>query len=110
MTTSPELAEKLLAALRSVPGLRPAAPPTKPTTSWVPWDWDTLAVDLSPEVVEVRVVATALPLPPRLAEATTVLNDVLRHSPFATATLRIVVTDLDAAALLTETYDTPPAS
>ncbi|HWO68910.1 MAG TPA: hypothetical protein VNO31_53660 [Umezawaea sp.] len=107
MTTSPELAEKLLAALRGVPGLRPATPSVRPTTPWVPWDWDTLAVDLGVDVVEVRVVATALPLPPLLAEATTVLNEVLRHSPFATATLRIVVTDLDASALITETRATP---
>jgi hypothetical protein len=103
MTTSPELAEKLIAALRGVPGLRPATPPVKPTASWVPWDWDALAVDLGADVVEVRVVATALPLPPLLAHATTVLGAVLRHSAFEAATLRIVVTDLDAAALRDET-------
>ncbi len=106
MKNSSELAEKLIAALRGVHGLRPATPSVKPTTSWVPWDWDTLAVDLGAEVVEVRVVATALPLPPLLAEATAVLGDVLRHSAFAAATLRIVVTDLDAAALRGETDTT----
>lgn len=103
MTTSLELAEELITALRGVPGLRPATPLVKPATSWVSWDWDTLAVDLGAEVVEVRVVATALPLPPLLAAATAALGKVLQHSPFATATLRIVVTDLDAAALRSET-------
>ncbi|HEX6346501.1 hypothetical protein [Umezawaea sp.] len=106
MTTSPEPAEKLLAALRGVRGLRPATPAVKPSTSWVPWDWDTLAVDLRPDVVEVRVVATSLPLPPLLAEATAVLTEVLRHGPFAGAALRIVVTDLDASALRSETRAT----
>ncbi|MFD9737943.1 hypothetical protein [Umezawaea sp. NPDC059074] len=104
--TSTEVAEKLLAALRGVPGLRPATPPVKPTVPWVPWDWDTLALDLGAEVVEVRVVATALPLPPLLAEATHALREVLRHTPFANALLRIVVTDLDAGALRNETRTT----
>lgn len=103
-----DLAGELIAALHGVHGLRPATPSVKPTTTWVPWDWDTLAVDLGPEVVEVRVIATALPLPPLLAEATAVLGEVLRHSTFATATLRIVVTDLDAAALRSETGATRP--
>ncbi|PRY37898.1 hypothetical protein [Umezawaea tangerina] len=105
--SSQEIVEKLLAALREVPGLRAATPVIAPTSPWVPWDWDALAVDLGAQVVEVRVVATALPLPPLLDKATVMLSEVLRQHGFEAATLRIVVTDLDAAALRDETGTTP---
>ncbi|WP_236808814.1 hypothetical protein [Amycolatopsis albispora] len=87
--------EELLAALRKVPGLRPATPATVPSLAWVPWDWDDLAVTVGPEVVEIRLVATKLPLPPVLGHAEEVLGPVL---PPGTR-LRLVVTDLDRVAL-----------
>ncbi|WNV88444.1 hypothetical protein [Umezawaea sp. Da 62-37] len=105
--SSQETVEKLLAVLREVPGLKAATPTIAPTSPWVPWDWDSLAVDLGSEVVEIRVVATALPLPPLLDKATVMLGEVLRQNGFEAAVLRIVVTDLDAAALHDETATTP---
>ena len=87
--------EELLAALRKVPGLRPATPATVPSLAWVPWDWDDLAVTVTPEVVEIRLVAKKLPLPPVLEHAEELLGPVL---PPGTR-LRLVVTDIDRIAL-----------
>ncbi|QFU89257.1 hypothetical protein [Amycolatopsis sp. YIM 10] len=87
--------EELLTALRKVPGLRPATPATVPSLAWVPWDWDDLAVTVTPELVEIRLVATKLPLPPVLGHAEELLTPVLPPG----ARLRLVVTDIDRVAL-----------
>ncbi|WP_431875882.1 hypothetical protein [Amycolatopsis sacchari] len=97
----PELTQVVLAALREVPGLRPATPITR---SWLPWDADAMAVDLDDELVEVRVVVLTLPLRPVLHHATTVLRAAVRKSRWATAQIRLVVADIDAVAF--ETLDT----
>lgn len=89
------VSEELLAALRKVPGVRPATPATVPSLSWVPWDWDDLAVSVSAEVVEIRLVATKLPLPPVLRHAEELLTPLVP----AGARLRLVVTDIDRIAL-----------
>ncbi len=86
---------ELVKALGKVEGLRPSAP--EPARSWMPWDVDALAVDVEDDLVCVRVVATALPLP--LVEAGEVLRAVLVGTQWENAALRIVVTDVDKRAL-----------
>jgi hypothetical protein len=100
MTTSgTRVAAALLEALREVPGLRPATPSTTRAATLIPWNVDTLAVDVTDEVVELRLVALTLPLPPLLRHAEVVLRAALRGTKWESARLRLVVTDLDAAAL-----------
>lgn len=93
--TATTVAGALLAALRSVPGLRPATPLA---TTLVPWDLDLLAVDVTDRVVELRLVAFALPLPPLLQQAETVLRQALSTTGQPAAVLRLVITDIDASA------------
>ena len=101
-------------AVRTVPGLRPATPVRLPPGSL--WDPDTLAVDLD-EQIEVRLVATALPLPPRLDQAGAAVRAVLAGTQWAQAPLRLRVTDIDASAFtgprdepLTPSTPLPPVS
>lgn len=93
MTARNELIQALLAALREVDGLRPAAP----------WDLGALAVGVDEELIEIRLVALALPLPPLLRKAEAALRSIVDESPFGNARLRLLVTDLDATALAEET-------
>ncbi|MFE7775185.1 hypothetical protein ACFU5O_15030 [Streptomyces sp. NPDC057445] len=93
------MTRSLLAVLDSIPGLRPATPSTTHIGSRVPWDLDTLAVSINDELIEIRVVALALPLPPLLREAEAALHTALGETRWKDARLRLVVTDIDAAAL-----------
>jgi hypothetical protein len=93
------VADTLLEALHGIPGLRPATPATTRVATLVPWNLDVLAVDVTDEVVELRLVALTLPLPPLLRRAEVVLRAALRGTRWESARLRLVVTDLDAAAL-----------
>jgi hypothetical protein len=88
-------AEVVLAALRNVPGLRPATPQVG---AKLPWDLDLLAVDTGDDVVEVRLVALALPLPPLLRRAETVVRQALAGIGREHVLLRLVITDVDATA------------
>jgi hypothetical protein len=97
--TRPELARALLSALRGVPELRPAPPPATRPPLRLPWDLDLLAVDVTDTRVEIRLVALALPLVPVLHRAAELLRAVLAAGRWRDARLRLVVTDLDAAAL-----------
>ena len=100
MTASvPRVADTLLEALRGIPGLRPATPSTTRAATLTPWNFDVLAVDITDEVVELRLVALMLPLPPLLRSAEVVLRAALRGTKWESARLRLIVTDLDAAAL-----------
>lgn len=94
-----QVADTLLEALRGIPGLRPATPSTTRAATLVPWNVDVLAVDITDEVVELRLVALTLPLPPLLRRTEVALRAVLRGTKWESARLRLVVTDLDAAAL-----------
>jgi hypothetical protein len=105
MTTGAEVSRALLAALHGVAGLRPATPLTVPVIARVPWDHDVLALDIDVDLVEVRVVATGLPLPPLLRCAETALRAALQGTVWAAAHLRIVVTDIDRGALHTPPID-----
>lgn len=100
MTARSELTASLLTVLREVPGLRPATPSTTAAGASLPWDLDVMAVDITEGVVEIRVVALAVPIPPLTEAAGTALRPVLAGTPWENATLRIVVTDVDAAALI----------
>ncbi|MEU4669401.1 hypothetical protein AB0F91_15790 [Amycolatopsis sp. NPDC023774] len=79
------VAERVVAALAEVAGLRPAV-----ERSWAS------AVDLTPEAVRVGLIAT--PLPPMLARAAGVVRPVLAGTEWAGATLRLIVSDVDAGA------------
>lgn len=90
MTPRAELTRALLETLAGVPGLRPAAPAIA--------ELDVMAIGVEEEVVEVRVVALTLPLPPLLRHAEAALLSTVDDSPWQNARLRLVVTDIDAAA------------
>ncbi len=94
-----QVADALLTALRGIPGLRPATPSTTRAAAVVPWNVDVLAVDITDDVVELRLVALTLPLPPVLRHAEVVLRDALLGTKWEHTRLRLVVTDLDATAL-----------
>lgn len=90
----------LLAAVESVPGLVPARPAPgaglpRPTM----WNAATLAIDVADDVIEIRLVATALPLPDRLGQAEATCRRVLAGTRWAAVPLRLVVVDIDAAAV-----------
>lgn len=92
-----EAVEKIIVALKGVPGLRPATP-VSPGTTWLPVDWEGMAVDLTPEVVQIRLIASRLPIPPLLDLASEAVRPVLVGTEWEHARLRLVVTDLDGAA------------
>ncbi|MEU3302039.1 MULTISPECIES: hypothetical protein [unclassified Streptomyces] len=92
------MTRSLLAALGKVPGLRPATPSTTHIGSRVPWNLDSLAVVINHGFIEIRVVALALPLPPVLREAEAAVHMAVRDTRWKDARLRLVVTDIDAAA------------
>ncbi|MEV8606826.1 hypothetical protein AB0383_02475 [Amycolatopsis sp. NPDC051373] len=81
------IAEGIVSALADVEGLRPAVERIRGS-----------AVDLIPEAVQIRLIATRLPLPPLLARAAAVVRPVLADTEWAGATLRLIVTDVDAGA------------
>ncbi|MEU4249649.1 hypothetical protein AB0F15_19780 [Amycolatopsis sp. NPDC026612] len=89
--TAGETVERIIGALEAVDGLRPATP----ESAW--WPAGT-AVDLSAERVEIRLIATRLPIPPLLDRAAELVRPVLAGTEWAGARLRLVVTDLDGAA------------
>ncbi|SEP52165.1 hypothetical protein [Amycolatopsis saalfeldensis] len=96
-TTARETTDRIVAALEKVDGLRPATP-IAPEHSWVPGDWSGTAVDLDPETVQIRLIATRLPLPPLLDAAADAVRAVLDGTEWDSAKLRLVVTDIDGAA------------
>lgn len=99
VTSRSELTRSILAVLVGIPGLRPATPATTHVGSRMPWNLDTMAVGIDDELIEIRVVALALPLPPILREAEAALHAALQETRWKDARLRLVVTDIDAAAL-----------
>lgn len=97
--TAAEAVDKIVGVLKEVDGLRPATP-VPPETTWLPVDWDGMAVDLSPELVRIRLIATRLPIPPLLDRAAAVVRPVLAGTEWEKARLRLEVTDLDGVAFL----------
>jgi hypothetical protein len=94
-----EMTGRLLAAVRELPGLRPAVPAPRQLTSLLPGDWEGLAVDLEADVVRIRLIALHLPLQPLLVKAGEELRAVLAGTGWERARLQLVVTDIDGAAL-----------
>ena len=87
--TAGDAVEKIVGALAEVAGLRPAIPAL---------GRDGMAVDLSAEHVEIRLIAMRLPIPPLLEQAADAVRPVLTGTEWENARLRLVVTDLDGAA------------
>lgn len=88
--TAAEATGRIVGALAAVDGLRPATS----ESVWLPG----AAVDLSAGRVEIRLIATRLPIPPLLDRAAAAVRPVLAGTEWADARLRLVVTDLDGAA------------
>ncbi|AHH16528.1 hypothetical protein NONO_c17270 [Nocardia nova SH22a] len=103
--TADELIDRIVAAIDAVDGLRPTVPAGVALPDWVPRLGPHSAVDVAAEAVEIRVTATALPLPPLLDRLSAAVKEILAPTPWAAARLRIVVTDLDAGALDTTGRD-----
>ncbi|MET9671171.1 hypothetical protein ABZY19_38645 [Streptomyces sp. NPDC006475] len=101
MTPRTDLTRSLLAVVAGIPGLRPATPSTTPFGSRVPWNLDASAVAVRDDVVEIRLVALALPLPAVLSRAEAALHAVLEGTRWKDARIRLIVTDIDAGALTT---------
>ena len=89
--TADEAVDRIVGALAEVDGLHPATPA-------LPVGREGTAVDLSPAVVQVRLIATRLPIPPLLDRAVRAVRPVLAGTEWENARLRLVVTDLDGAA------------
>jgi uncharacterized alkaline shock family protein YloU len=98
----------VLAAVRSVPGLRPASPVRPERARWVPWDLGVLAIDLDASYLEVRLAATRLPLPPLLEQAAAAIRQATALTPWGPLPHRLVVTALDAGALTSNLFATWP--
>ncbi|MDQ3402328.1 MAG: hypothetical protein M3548_02900 [Actinomycetota bacterium] len=98
MSATSEVTQALLAVLREIDGLRPATPSIKTRTSWMSWDLDAIAIDVNDDLIEIRLVALMLPLPPILRHAEASLRSVLEGTAWKHARLRLIVTDIDATA------------
>jgi uncharacterized alkaline shock family protein YloU len=94
-----EVAAAVLAAVRSVPGLRPASPVRAERAGWMPWDPAVLAVSLGQDRLEVQLAATRLPLPPLLGLAGAAVRAATAGTAWEPLPVRLVVRALDAAAL-----------
>ncbi len=105
--TADELIDEIVSAINAVAGLRPTVPAGVALADWVPRLGPRSAVDVAADTVEVRVTATALPLPPLLDHLAASLSELLTSTPWAAARLRIVVTDLDAEVFDTAARDDP---
>ncbi|MFQ6396564.1 hypothetical protein ACLMAJ_24215 [Nocardia sp. KC 131] len=99
VTVQGEMIEAIVGAIESVDGLRPATPIGPSNSVWWPGDARGYAIDLAQAAIEVRLVSSALPLPPLLERANAAIRAVLAETEWAAAALRLVVTELDAAAL-----------
>ncbi len=92
MTSDEDLIDQLVASIEAVAGLRPAVP------FGLQRDRKRAAVDADPEAIEIRVAATALPLPPLLEKLAGLVRDVLKQTDRPDIPVRVVVAELDADA------------
>ncbi|MFE6858662.1 hypothetical protein [Nocardia sp. NPDC057668] len=99
MTRSNDVITTVLAAVAAIEGLRPAALLGVEAPSWWLWGTAGYAIDVAADRIEIRVVATRLPLGPPMAAAATAIRTALAQSEYSDAAIRLVVTDLDAVAL-----------
>lgn len=105
MTAAAELIEAIVDAIEEVEGLRPAIPFGLDTVARLARGGKAYAVDLTPEVVEIRLVASRLPLPPLLDRLTAAVRALLHGTECSNAIVRLVVTELDATAFSDTTVD-----
>lgn len=98
MTAAAEMIEAIVGAIEEVEGLRPATPFGLDTVGWRTRAGKSYAVDLAREVVEIRLVASRLPLPPLLDRLTDAVRSLTQDTRWAGATVRLVVSELDANA------------
>ncbi|WP_040791663.1 hypothetical protein [Nocardia paucivorans] len=94
-----DIADRILGAVEDLPGIRLAIPFLRESAGRSFRDDRKLAVDLTPEVIEIRVVATMLPLPPLLERAAATIRAVLSGTAWEGVELRLVVAELDTAAV-----------
>ncbi|RDI69005.1 hypothetical protein [Nocardia pseudobrasiliensis] len=92
MTSDEDLIDRLVASIEAVAGLRPAVP------LGLQRDRTRAAVDAGSEGIEIRVAATALPLPPLLEKLAGMVREVLEQTDRPDIPVRVVVTELDADA------------
>ncbi|OLR91841.1 hypothetical protein [Actinokineospora bangkokensis] len=95
MTARTEAVDAILAALRHVPGVRPAAPVTG---SWVPFEADAFAIDIDDRGITVHLVVLAFPLAPLLATAGEAVREAVRGTAWEAADIHLVAADVDKAA------------
>ncbi|WP_067564176.1 hypothetical protein [Nocardia acidivorans] len=93
-----ELIDKIAGAVSAVPGLELESS----VAEGVRWPGRSTAIELGTGIVEIRVVATALPLKTLLGRLTEAVEPLLADTPWAGATLRMVVTRLAASAFETD--------
>ncbi|GEM30847.1 hypothetical protein NN3_18540 [Nocardia neocaledoniensis NBRC 108232] len=99
MNIEDEMTDRIIAAIDAVDGAHPAVPMGLQNSRWLPWNAGRAAVDLGETVVEIRVVATTLPLPPLLGKLDAAVRPVLAASRWADAVLRVHVVDLHVDAV-----------
>ncbi|WP_067828852.1 hypothetical protein [Nocardia inohanensis] len=98
MTAKAELIEAIVDAIEEVEGLRAVAPFGLEAVTRLPRGGRAYAVELGPELVEIRLAASSLPLQPLLDRLTAAVRALLRSTEWADATVRLIVAELDASA------------
>ncbi|MBW0271822.1 hypothetical protein ATM97_14550 [Nocardia sp. MH4] len=98
MSGDEDLTDRIIAAIDAIDGAHPAVPMGLQNSRWLPWNAGRAAVDLGEETVEIRVVATTLPLAPLLEKLDSAVRPVLAGTSWAGAGLRVHVVDLDVDA------------
>ncbi|MFB8007168.1 hypothetical protein [Nocardia sp. NPDC056000] len=94
MKAPAELIDKIAEVLSALDGLEP-----EPSiTGGLPWPGRNTAIDIVAGIIEIRVVATALPLPALLDRLSEAVRPLLADTAWADATIRLVVTHLAASA------------
>ncbi|WP_330179758.1 hypothetical protein OHB26_25395 [Nocardia sp. NBC_01503] len=98
MKASGELIDKIAGAVSALEGLGLESS----VADGVRWPGRSTAIELGTGIVEIRVVATALPLKTLLGRLAEAVEPLLADTPWAGATIRMVVTRLAASAFETD--------
>lgn len=79
--TPDDLIDTIIGALEACHGVRPATPLIGEPAVWWPRDTRKYAVDLHSAIVQIRIVATAMPLPPLLEQVAADIRPLLAGTP-----------------------------